>query len=156
MNKYQIYGIGNSLLDYEYKVNDKLLSLLKLKKGCMHLSGYDEYFKIHNTIKDIRPPERVLPGGSVANSVYTMAQFENRVCFSGKVSNDDTGKNFISCLENSGVNTFIGKTDKYKSGECLVLVTPDHERTMCTFLGSSEFLDPKDISQNHLKILNIF
>ncbi len=151
MKEYKVYGIGNSLLDYEYKVNDKVLRLLNLEKGCMYLNSYEEYFKIHNTIKDIRPPEKILPGGSVANSIYAMAQFGNQVCFSGKVSDDETGKNFISCLENSGVKSFIGVNEKNKSGECLVLVTPDFERTMCTFLGSSEYLESKDINKKYFE-----
>ena len=151
MNKYKIYGIGNSLLDYEYKVNDKILISLNLDKGCMSLSEYEEYFKIHNSIKNIRPPERISPGGSVANTIYSLAQFGNKVCFTGRVSNDDTGNNFIKCLNDSGVNTFIKKTNKYKSGECLILITPDHERTMNTFLGSSENLNKKDVDVNSLK-----
>lgn len=151
MNKYKIYGVGNSLLDYEYKVNDNILTELKLEKGCMSLSGYEEYFARHNSIKDLRPPEKISPGGSVANSIYSMAQFGDKVCFSGRVSNDDTGNNFIECLIDSGVHTFIGKSDEHKSGECLVLITPDHERTMNTFLGSSEYLSINDINLESLK-----
>ncbi len=151
MNKYKVYGIGNSLLDYEYKVNDNILKKLNLEKGCMSLSNYDEYFKIHDFIKNLRPPEKIIPGGSVANSIYSMAQFGDLVCFTGRVSNDDTGNNFIECLNNSNVKTFIGRSDKNKSGECLVLITPDHERTMNTFLGASEYLSNNDINVDELK-----
>lgn len=151
MNKYKIYGIGNSLLDYEYKVNESMLRKLNLEKGCMSLSNYDEYFKIHDFIRNLRPPEKIVPGGSVANSIYSMAQFGNSVCFTGRVSDDNTGNNFIECLNQSNVKTFIGKSDQNKSGECLVLITPDHERTMNTFLGASESLSKDDINLGELK-----
>ena len=95
MKKYKIYGIGNALLDYEYKVNDKIFSELNLDKGCMLLNDFEKHFEVHEFLKNIRPPEKIVPGGSVANSVYAMAQFNDKVCFSGKVSSDTTGNNFI-------------------------------------------------------------
>ena len=151
MNVYKLYGIGNALLDYEYKINDEVLQKLKLEKGCMLLNDYDNHFKLHEVLKNIRPPEKIVPGGSVANSVYAMAQFDNKVCFSGKVSDDMSGNNFISCLNESNVETYISKLDKDKSGECLVLITPDNERTMNTFLGSSSLLSNEDINKKSLK-----
>jgi fructokinase len=146
MKKYKIYGIGNALLDYEYKVNDKILSELSLDKGCMLLNDFEKHFKVHEFLKNIRPPEKIVPGGSVANSVYAMAQFNDKVCFSGKVSSDTTGNNFINTLIDSGVDSYVNKINKEQSGECLVLITPDNERTMNTYLGSSALLDKKDIS----------
>tara|TARA_B100001564_G_scaffold359583_1_gene381941 strand:- start:343 stop:1335 length:993 start_codon:yes stop_codon:yes gene_type:complete len=146
MKKYKLYGIGNALLDYEYKVNDKILLDLKLDKGCMLLNDFDKHFEVHKFLKNIRPPEKIMPGGSVANSVYAMTQFNNKACFSGKVSNDITGNNFISSLIDSGVDSYINKTDKQQSGECLVLITPDNERTMNTYLGSSALLNKSDIN----------
>ena len=148
MKKYKMYGIGNALLDYEYKVNDKVLQDLKLDKGCMLLNDFDKHFNVHSSLKAIRPPEKIVPGGSVANSIYAMAQFDNNVCFSGKVSDDDTGNNFIDCLKGSGVESHINKTNEQKSGECLVLITPDNERTMNTYLGSSALLQDSDISKD--------
>ena len=146
MNKYKVYGIGNALLDYEYKVNDKILSDLSLDKGCMLLNDFEKHFKVHEFLKNIRPPEKIVPGGSVANSVYAMAQFNDKVCFSGKVSKDTTGDSFINSLIDSGVDSYINKINKEQSGECLVLITPDNERTMNTYLGSSALLDKKDIN----------
>ena len=146
MNKYKVYGIGNALLDYEYKVNDKILSDLSLDKGCMLLNDFEKHFKVHEFLKNIRPPEKIVPGGSVANSVYAMAQFNDKVCFSGKVSKDITGDSFINSLIDSGVDSYINKINKEQSGECLVLITPDNERTMNTYLGSSALLDKKDIN----------
>ncbi len=143
-----MYGIGNALLDYEYKVNDEILSDLKLDKGCMLLNDFEKHFEVHTFLKNIRPPEKIVPGGSVANSIYTMAQFNDNVCFSGKVSNDDTGDNFINCLINSGVESYVNKITDQKSGECLVLITPDNERTMNTYLGSSALLQVNDINKD--------
>ena len=151
MKKYKLYGIGNALLDYEYKVNDSVLKELELEKGCMLLNEYDKHSKLHQSLKKMRPPEKIIPGGSVANSVFAMAQYNDKVCFSGKVSDDETGKNFIECLNKSGVETFISKLDKNKSGECLVLITPDNERTMNTFLGSSSLLSIDDIDNQSIK-----
>ena len=151
MKKYKLYGIGNALLDYEYKVNDSVLKELELEKGCMLLNEYDKHSKLHQSLKKMRPPEKIIPGGSVANSVFAMAQYNDKVCFSGKVSDDESGKNFIECLNKSGVETFISKLDKNKSGECLVLITPDNERTMNTFLGSSSLLSIDDIDNQSIK-----
>tara|TARA_B100000482_G_scaffold70025_1_gene49166 strand:+ start:52 stop:1047 length:996 start_codon:yes stop_codon:yes gene_type:complete len=151
MKKYKLYGIGNALLDYEYKVNDSVLKELELEKGCMLLNEYDKHSKLHQSLKKMRPPEKIIPGGSVANSVFAMAQYNDKVCFSGKVSDDESGKNFIECLNKSGVETFISKLDNNKSGECLVLITPDNERTMNTFLGSSSLLSIDDIDNQSIK-----
>ena len=151
MKKYKLYGIGNALLDYEYKVNDSVLKELELEKGCMLLNEYDKHSKLHQSLKKMRPPEKIIPGGSVANSVFAMAQYNDKVCFSGKVSDDESGKNFIECLNKSGVETFISKLENNKSGECLVLITPDNERTMNTFLGSSSLLSIDDIDNQSIK-----
>ena len=68
MNKYKMYGIGNALLDYEYKVNDEVLKSLGLDKGCMLLNEYDKHFKVHNSLRNIRPPDRCWPSGSHRHS----------------------------------------------------------------------------------------
>ena len=151
MSKYKLYGIGNALLDYEYKINDQILNDLKLEKGCMLLNEYDQHFVLHEKLKAMRPPEKIIPGGSVANSVYAMAQFSDSVCFSGKVSDDESGKNFINCLNESGVDAHVSKIKDQRSGECLVLITPDNERTMNTFLGSSSLLSNNDISKKSIQ-----
>ena len=151
MSKYKLYGIGNALLDYEYKVNDKILNDLKLEKGCMLLNEYEQHFALHEKLKAMRPPEKIIPGGSVANSVYAMAQFSDNVCFSGKVSDDESGINFINCLNESGVDAHVSKIKDQRSGECLVLITPDNERTMNTFLGSSSLLSDNDISKESIQ-----
>ena len=146
-NKYKIFGLGNSLLDYEYLVQDSMLNELEIKKGTMSLNEYDKHQEIHNFIKANAQVQKIVTGGSVANSIYSMSQFKSTVCFTGKVSNDQTGKMFIESLNNSNVKTNISQIDDSTSGECLVLITPDNERTMNTYLGSSSLLCKKDISK---------
>ena len=91
MKKYKLYGIGNALLDYEYKVNDSVLKELELEKGCMLLNEYDKHSKLHQSLKKMRPPEKIIPGGSVANSIVGLSQLGNDVGFIGKISDDDLG-----------------------------------------------------------------
>ena len=146
--KYKVYGLGNSLLDYEYVVKDSMLKELEIKKGTMLLNEFDKHQEIHSFIKDNAKIQKVVPGGSVANSIYSMSQFKSNVCFTGKVSNDQTGETFVESLNKANVTTNISQIDDSTSGECLVLITPDNERTMNTYLGSSSLLCKEDISEN--------
>ena len=148
MKKLVAYGIGNALLDYEYLVDESLLEDLKLQKGTMLLNEFDQHVSIHNSLKNKIKSKKIMPGGSVANSIYAMAKFGNNVCFSGKVSNDDSGNKFIKSIEDSGIQSDVQKIDSGSSGECLVLITPDNERTMNTYLGSSSMLEQNDISRD--------
>ena len=145
--KYKVYGLGNSLLDYEYLVQDSMLDELEIKKGTMLLNEFDKHQEIHKFIKDNAEIQKIVPGGSVANSIYSMSQFNSNVCFTGKVSNDQTGKTFVESLNSSNVTTKVSEINDSTSGECLVLITPDNERTMNTYLGSSSLLCEEDISE---------
>ena len=146
--KYKVYGLGNSLLDYEYLVHDSMLNKLEIKKGTMLLNEFDKHQEIHKFVREKAKIQKIIPGGSVANSIYSMSQFGSNVCFTGKVSNDETGNKFIESLNNSNVVTNISQVNDSTSGECLVLITPDNERTMNTYLGSSSKLYKDDISNN--------
>ncbi len=151
MNRFKLYGIGNALLDYEYLVDDSILEELEIEKGTMLLNEHEKHVKIHNLLKKKYNSQKIMPGGSVANSVYSMAKFGNKVCFAGKVSTDETGKKFISSIEEAGIHSDVCKVDSDISGECLVLITSDNERTMNTYLGSSSKLYPSDISTDLIK-----
>ena len=151
MKKYKLYGIGNALLDYEYLVDEKMLEKLEVDKGTMLLNDFEKHTLIHKRLKNTLSVKKISPGGSVANSVYAMAKFGDDVCFTGKISNDITGDTFASSLSESGVNCYLKKIKEDVSGECLVLITPDNERTMNTYLGSSSMLNKKDISQEFIK-----
>ena len=148
MRKLGAYGIGNALLDYEYLVDENLLEDLNLKKGTMLLNDFNKHLSIHTSLKNNLKSEKIMPGGSVANSIYAMAKFGENVCFTGKVSDDDSGNKFIASIENSGIYSDVKKIDSGNSGECLVLITPDNERTMNTYLGSSSLLEQNDISKD--------
>ena len=146
-----IYAIGNALLDYEYRVSEDFLNEINLTKGCMELNDRENHIRIHSEIKNKFKDIKVMPGGSVANSIYTLAQLNLNVAFSGKVTDDKSGNIFIKSLEKIGVNTKIIKSNMYETGECLVLITDDNERTMYTYLGSSADLRHEDISTEMIK-----
>ena len=152
MDKFKLYGVGNALLDYEYLVDDQTLIDLEIEKGTMLLNEHEKHLQIHNLLKEKYDSQKIMPGGSVANSVYAMAKFGDKVCFAGKVSKDETGDKFISSIKQSGIHSDVCKIESDISGECLVLITSDNERTMNTYLGSSAKLDVNDISLDLIKI----
>ena len=99
----------------------------------MHeLNDSSNHLKLTNELKSTHGVVKMMPGGSVANSLYTLAQFNEDVSFIGKVSKDKVGDNFIKSLDDIQIRTSIKQVDYGISGECVVLITPDHERTMYT------------------------
>ena len=147
MNKTFIYGIGNALVDSEYRVTDEELLKLNLKKGCMELNEMDNHSKLSNELREKYGIVKMMPGGSVANSLYTLAQFGQNVTFTGRVSKDNIGATFEESLKFVGMQSAIKQVDNGITGECIVLITPDHERTMYTYLGVSSDLSIEDISK---------
>ena len=151
MNKTFIYGIGNALVDSEYKVSDEELNQLNLTKGCMELNDINNHIKLSNELKKKHGVVKMMPGGSVANSLYTLAQFGEDVTFTGRVSKDNVGATFEESLKFVGMQSAIKQVDSGMSGECIVLITPDHERTMYTYLGVSSDLSKEDISKEIIR-----
>ena len=151
MKKILICGIGNALVDSEYKVSEEEITELNLTKGCMELNDKENHIKLSSRLKETHGTVKMMPGGSVANSLYTLSQFGADVSFIGRVSDDTTGDAFINSLENTGVIVNIKQVDNGITGECLVLITPDHERTMYTHLGVSSQLNLEDINQDVIK-----
>ena len=151
MKKILICGIGNALVDSEYKVSEEEITELNLTKGCMELNDKENHIKLSSRLKETHGTVKMMPGGSVANSLYTLSQFGADVSFIGRVSDDTTGDAFINSLENTGVRVNIKQVDNGITGECLVLITPDHERTMYTHLGVSSQLNLEDINQGVIK-----
>ena len=147
MNKTFIYGIGNALVDSEYKITDEELLKLNLKKGCMELNDMDNHSKLSNELREKYGVVKMMPGGSVANSLYALAQFGQNVTFTGRVSKDNIGATFEESLKFVGVQSAIKQVDNGITGECIVLITPDRERTMYTYLGVSSDLSIEDISK---------
>ena len=130
----KILGIGNAIVDVICKVEDSYLSNNQLTKSTMKLVDEIEFKKLLSTLKI----ENTLSGGSVANSIVGLSQLGNEVGFIGKVSEDDLGQKYEDGLKKENVKFFYSKKkETLPTGTCLILITPDSERTMCTFLGTA-------------------
>ena len=144
----KILGIGNAIVDVICKVEDKYLSNNRLTKSTMKLVDEIEFKKLLSTLKI----EDTVSGGSVANSIVGLSQLGNKVGFIGKVSDDDLGQKYDDGLKKEGVDYFYSKKkEKLSTGTCLILITPDSERTMCTFLGTAGKINENDIDVNSVK-----
>ena len=129
----KILGIGNAIVDVICKVEENFISEKNLTKGNMKLIFDQNEFK--KLLSDLKI-EKTISGGSVANSIVGLSQLDNKVGFIGKVSNDDLGEKYEAGLKKENVNyIYSKKEEEIPTGTCLILVTPDSERTMCTFLG---------------------
>ena len=139
----KILGIGNAIIDVICKVSEKFLIENNLTKGTMKLVFEEKEFQ--NLIKDLKI-ERTLSGGSVANSIVGLAQLKNKVGFIGKISDDNFGNEYEKGLLKENVEFFYTKKkEELPTGTCLILVTPDSERTMCTYLGTAGKINENDI-----------
>ncbi len=139
----KILGIGNAIVDVICKIDDKFLSQNKLTKGTMKLI-FDES-EFNNLLTNLKV-EKTVSGGSVANSIVGISQLGNKVGFIGKVSDDEFGGKYEEGLKKENVEYFYSKKkEQLPTGTCLILVTPDSERTMCTFLGTAGKINEKDV-----------
>jgi len=145
----KILGIGNAIIDVICKVNENFITDNNLTKGTMKLIFDESEFQKLSSNLTI---EKTISGGSVANSMVGLSQLGNEVGFIGKISDDDFGKKYEDGLIKEEVNFFYKKKkEQLPTGTCLILITPDSERTMCTFLGTSGKINENDID---LKIIN--
>ena len=145
----KILGIGNAIIDVICKVNENFITDNNLTKGTMKLIFDESEFQKLSSNLTI---EKTISGGSVANSIVGLSQLGNEVGFIGKISDDDFGKKYEDGLIKEKVNFFYKKKkEQLPTGTCLILITPDSERTMCTFLGTSGKINENDID---LKIIN--
>ena len=145
----KILGIGNAIVDVICKVDDEFISKNNLTKGTMKLIFDDNEFK--NLLSNLKI-EKTVSGGSVANSIVGLSQLGNEVGFIGKVSDDELGTKYEDGLKNENVKYFYSKKkEELPTGTCLILVTPDSERTMCTFLGTAGKINENDVSENAIK-----
>ena len=148
----EILGIGNAIVDVICKIDDKFLKENSLTKSTMKLVDEDQFKKLLSNLKI----EETISGGSVANSIVGLAQLGNDVGFIGKISDDDLGKEYEKGLKQENVNYFYSKKkEELPTGTCLILITPDSERTMVTFLGTAGKISEKDINVNAVKKSNI-
>ena len=144
----KILGIGNAIVDVICKVNDDFILENKLTKSTMKLVDENEFKKLLSNLKI----EETISGGSVANSVVGLSQLGNDVGFIGKVNDDELGNKYEDGLKKENVKYFYSKKkEKVPTGTCLILITPDSERTMCTFLGIAGKINENDIDIEAIK-----
>ena len=145
----KILGIGNAIVDVICKVDDSFIDQNNLTKSTMKLFFDENEFKNLLTNLSI---EKTVSGGSVANSIVGISQLGNKAGFIGKISDDEFGSNYEEGLKKENVEYFYSKKkEKLPTGTCLILVTPDSERTMCTFLGTAGKINENDISSDAIK-----
>ena len=139
----KILGIGNAIVDVICKVEESFIEQNNLTKGTMKLIFDDKEFK---TMLSNLKIEKTISGGSVANSIVGLSQLGNKVGFIGKVSDDELGSKYEDGLKSENVEYFYSKKkEELPTGTCLILVTPDSERTMCTFLGTAGKINENDV-----------
>ena len=145
----KILGIGNAIVDVICKVEEDFITKNNLTKSTMKLIFDDKEFK--DLLSNLKI-EKTVSGGSVANSIVGLSQLENDVGFIGKVNDDDLGSKYEDGLKQENVKYFYSKKkEELPTGTCLILVTPDSERTMCTFLGTAGKINENDVSSDAIK-----
>ena len=143
-----ILGIGNAIVDVICKVDDIFLLKNNLAKSNMKLINETEFKKLLDNLKI----EETISGGSVANSIVGLSQLGNKVGFIGKISDDDLGQKYEQGLKKENVEYFYNKKkENSPTGTCLILITPDSERTMCTFLGTAGKINKTDLNIKAIK-----
>ena len=145
----QILGIGNAIVDVICKVNDNFIEQNNLTKSTMKLFfDENEFKKLLTNLK----VEKTVSGGSVANSIVGISQLGDKAGFIGKVSDDEFGSKYEEGLKKENVEYFYSKKkEALPTGTCLILVTPDSERTMCTFLGTAGKINENDVNSDAIK-----
>jgi len=144
----KILGIGNAIVDVICKVDENFLEKNSLTKSTMKLVDEKELKQLLSNLKI----EKTIAGGSVANSIVGLSQLNNEVSFIGKVNDDELGNEYEKSLTSEKVKyCYNKKVEKTPTGTCLILITPDSERTMCTFLGVAGKISPSDINESFIK-----
>ena len=144
----KILGIGNAIVDVICKVDDNFITQNGLTKSTMKLVDEPEFKKLLSNLKI----EETISGGSVANSIVGLSQLGNKVGFIGKVNEDNLGQKYEDGLKKENVDYFYSKKkEELPTGTCLILITPDSERTMCTFLGTAGKINESDVSSDAIK-----
>jgi fructokinase len=146
MNK-KILGIGNAIVDVLAKVDDEFLAKRNFIKGSMKLINKSEFDDLKKNIKI----EKIVAGGSVANTMSGIAYLKGSPSFIGKVNSDSFGEIYRKSLEDINVNfSYLQKNENLSTGASIILITPDSERTMCTYLGISSHLSEGDINEKNI------
>ena len=148
----KVLGIGNAIVDVLCKVSDEFLKKNSLTKSTMKLVGETEFKKLLTSLKI----EETISGGSIANSIVGLSQLGNKVGFLGKINDDDLGNKYEEGLKKEKVEyIYKKKSEPIPTGSCLILITPDSERTMCTFLGTAGKINDQDVKEEKIKSADI-
>lgn len=152
MSKYHVYGIGNALVDKEFEVEDSFLQSTNIEKGLMTLVEQDRLIEILDKLSSTYGLKKRASGGSAANTIIAASYFGGNTYYSCNVANDETGDFYVSDLKAAGVDTNLGDDrEEGITGRCLVMVTPDAERTMNTYLGITANLSSKHLDEEAIK-----
>ena len=152
MKKYHVYGIGNALVDKEFEVEDSFFEQHDIEKGFMTLVTHEHQEQLLELLTDKVGLKKRSGGGSAANTLYALSQFGGNAYFAGKVANDETGDFYVEQLGHHNIETNLGdERDHGTTGRCLVMISPDAERTMHTFLGVSEEVSVHDVHEDAIK-----
>jgi sugar/nucleoside kinase (ribokinase family) len=152
--KYDVFGIGNALVDKEFEVSDAFLVEHGITKGMMSLIDEPTQLRLLANMKDTFGLKKRASGGSAANSIVAVSQFGGKAFYACKVANDEAGEFYMNDLHAAGVATALGQVrcnTEGVTGKCLVMVTPDAERTMNTFLGITADFSENDLHLDELK-----
>lgn len=149
--KFDVYGIGNALVDMEFEVETGFLKQANIEKGLMTLVDENRQTDIINTLHGIQHKRSC--GGSAANTMIAVSQFGGKSFYSCKVAGDETGDFYFKDLMDNGVETNLstGALESGVTGKCIVLITPDADRTMNTFLGITQNFSTKELIEDHIK-----
>ncbi len=152
--KYDVYGIGNALVDMEFEVEVEFLKSAGIEKGLMTLVDENRQTEIINTLHGIQHKRSC--GGSAANTMIAVSQFGGKSFYSCKVASDETGNFYFKDLKENGVDTNLanGNLETGITGKCIVLITPDADRTMNTFLGITQNISTKELVAENIKNSN--
>lgn len=152
--KYDVYGVGNALVDFEFEVSDSFLEKLKIQKGFMTLVDQNRQAEIIESLNN--STHKRTCGGSAANTMIAVAQYGGKSFYSCKVASDETGDFYFKDLMDNGVDTNLSTSSLEAgiTGKCLVLVTPDADRTMNTYLGITADFSSKELVEEHIKNSN--
>ncbi len=140
MTKYDVYGVGNALVDKEFEVEDRFFEQQDIEKGVMTLVDYEQQDQLLKLLYENYGIKKQAGGGSAGNTLYALSQFGGEAFYACKVANDDTGDYYLEQLGHHNIDTSVGSRESGTSGVCVVMISPDAERTMHTFLGISASL----------------
>ena len=140
MAKYDVYGVGNALVDKEFEVPESFFTEYNIEKGLMTLVSHEQQEYLANFLNEAYGVKKRSGGGSSGHTIYALTHFGGRAFYACKVANDETGDFFLEHLEHHNIDTSVGARENGTSGQCLVMISPDAERTMHTYLGVSETL----------------